>query len=468
VKKLFLLLSIIASNIQCADTASFVSPDERYVLDQPIPLEETIVDLGFEHLPKKVKNLADMISRGRLTQDFILFYGPPGTAKTTSARCMGQKLFGDRCHVFAGSDLTGDQFQNSGRKILDINFNPIIRAAALHTQFIVIDEFQKLIKKRKNISEERDGVTTKIWSKMDEMRGAGNIILVGTCNKVNNLPGPVLSRFVEGAHYHFEKSPIALYSRLMRLYLSRSLMPYNITSDKDVQYLVRQFNCEVRKVEQIVREASKIAFARDCESPVIEKADILQALQEYKKAKKSHSISWEKWLKKHERKIQVGTVIGTATAGLVMGGYGLYKQNEWRQQDLDRQKTQREEDIQRQNELQKAQLDQAKSQADEQMKLQKEMEVDRNASMAHYNCLVPSPLRFEYNSASPEVKARVDERQETQWDAIGGTVGVKGKTARRVTQVGVPAATTVGVGAGGTAIAVQMGWITLPAACIIS
>ncbi len=352
---IFLLLASVMLHVSGAD----YNCNERsvsYVVERERPLDDCEVEIGLAHLPPKVKGVADQIKEGNLKQACILFVGAHGVAKKTSARCIGQKYYGNRSHFFYGTDFLGDRYKNSGIKKLDSNLCPIIKAAKDAPQFIIIAEFQRLVKKRKQDSLERNNMIIHFHQMMDNMNKTGNIILVGTCTKTDGLSPSIISGFAESTRYVFDSPPSDFYKSLLQVELQRSLFPHVITTDEELIEMVTHFPHELRKVGQMVREASIIAFARDGQKGVIQKKDMLFALQEQKELSKPKPESWEKWIERHE-KIHVGIVIAGLSVAIATGVYDYRlenRQNErqakWLEEDRIRQQQWREEDI-RQQEL---------------------------------------------------------------------------------------------------------------------
>ncbi len=357
--KVILLTLGITSQLFGASSSKDDANKSKLMLMQPKPLDKQEVAIALECLPEKLKRLEKKWNGKHISSTCILFYGPPGTGKTTTARAMAQEHF-KSSYFFKGQDFTGNKYQNSGKKTLNANLFPIIKKASQEKQCIVIDELHQFIKKKKNDSRHLRNLATYFWQMIDEMMDTGNIVLIGTCNKIDKLPASVASRFSESKRYEFERAPLLLYKRLLSLYLPRADFPHSITDGADIRDLAQRFDCEVRKVAQLVEDASEVAYNRDDQNTVITKDDMLQALQEYREARADQGESWGKWLKKHERKIY----IGAAVAGVALTAGGLYlsyqqkkDQLKWRNDDLNRQNKQRKSDVKRQKQFHKQQMD---------------------------------------------------------------------------------------------------------------
>lgn len=408
-------------------------------------LSPEIMDLAIAHLPATVRTFANMIEKKLETADFILFYGPPGTSKTTTALAIGQKYYAERAWGFRGSDLLGNQYQNSAKEIMNASLIPIIRRASEQPQYIVIDEIQKFAKKGKNDSGERSSAIAHFWSLTDEMRKTSNIMLVGTCNSVAGFPKALEDRFGLLSRFKFDGVANQLYAEVCKYYLAKSAIPNDINSTMIETEVAPKLRCSVRQVEHIVKAAKRYAFTRDPLAPKIQKDDVIAAIEEMMRLQNAKTESWEKSLKRHEHKTQAVSSYGgvaLAVTGLCVTAGVVTLQHHYRKQD----------DIKHRENLESS---------DRALAFQKATELKREADGADYCCFVPTCFQSGYLNASPEGKDLVIERQNERWEARGETFGVSGDTAKTATQVGVP----LTIAGGGVALAVKMGAI---AACTIS
>ncbi len=445
-----LLILGVSSPLFGASSSKDDANKSKLMLMQPKPLEKEEVGIALECLPEKLKRLEKKWNGGHVSSTCMLFYGPPGNAKTTTARALGQEHFPSRSYFFRAQAFTGNKYQNSGKETLKANLLPIIKKASKEKQCIVIDEFHQFIKKKKNDSRHLRNLATYFWQMIDEMMDTGNIVLIGTCNKIDKLPAPVASRFSESRRYEFKRAPLLLYERLLSLYLPRADFPHSITDEADIRDLAQRFNCEVRKVAQLVEDASEIAYNRGDQNTVITKADMLQALQEYREARDDQGESWGKWLKKHERKIY----IGAAVAGVALTATGLYlsyqqKQDQikWRNQDIIKQKDQRTADLDRQQKFHNQQIEQQKKfheqQIEQQNKLYEQQKHDQQVEKAD-KWPLPNKLNLNWHAATLEVKRDVAEQQARRMASIKESVHEAGVSIKNNAPNATTAAAIIG------------------------
>lgn len=420
---LFMVLSI-STGLFGADTSysSQSYPDGRYKVETEFEVAEDMVKIGMAHLPGRVRSYVNAIATGHIKSGVVLFEGPPGAAKTTTAKCIGQQYYnntsafpGDiRSHVFHGSMLTGDQYQNSGVTVLRTNIEPIIARAKDVPQFIVFDEFQKLVKKSENNSSERESAASQILKLFDAMDKTNNIIFIGTCNKTKGIPGPIMSRFSD--LFKFGEPTAALSAAILEHYLSKADIPTTVTTAAELDKVAKNFKEGVRQVKHIVNRAKVCVLDRETNRGVISSQDLIDAINEYNKEFGPKKITWEKFFKKHQHKIIVGATICTvsiAAVGLYMIVQNANLQKAYRVEDLARQARERAVDEATAAARHDDALAQAAKSATDQLIQGAEQEAARLRRAADFNGLVPPFLRSEFNQLSPEEKVKcLAERQE--------------------------------------------------------
>ncbi|MEX0849723.1 MAG: AAA family ATPase [Candidatus Dependentiae bacterium] len=303
--------------------------DERYIVAQPMPLKQDVVDAAIDFLPTKFKMTAKGLSDGSIKSGVMLFCGPTGTGKTTAARSIGQAYYKNP-YYFVSVNLLGDAYRNSNQRSLDVNLKPIIELASKEPQFVVIDELQILTRIKDGYSVDRRNTVLHFLSLVDEMKKTENIVLVGVVRKMRYIPQSLNPRYLRSELYHF--NPVASdahHERLLQICLSRpSRVPRNVTNE-EIKEVARYFKGDLRLVDHIVQEAEGVAFERDNEKPVLIKADIIQAFENFEEAKeecrkrKLKSESWEKWLERHDQEIKIlGSVASIAVvSSIIMFSY---------------------------------------------------------------------------------------------------------------------------------------------------
>lgn len=436
---LFMVLSIYTGLFGADTSCSTQSyPDGRYNVETEFEVAEDMVKIGMAHLPGRVRSYVNAIATGHIKSGVVLFEGPPGAAKTTTAKCIGQQYYNKtpafpgelRSHVFHGSMLTGDQYQNSGVTVLRTNIEPIIARAKDAPQFIVFDEFQKLVKKSDNNSSERESAASQILKLFDAMDKTNNIIFIGTCNKTKGIPGPIMSRFSD--LFKFGEPSVALSAAVLEHYLLKADIPTTVTTAAELDKVAKNFKEGVRQVKHIVNRAKVCVLDRKTDRGVISCQDLIDAINEYNKEFGPKKITWEKFFKKHQHKIIVAATICTVT----MAGVGLYLhiknmnlQEAHRVGDLARQARERAEDVATAAARHDEVLAQAAKSAADQMTQVAEQEAARLRHAADFNGLVPPFLRSEFNTLSPEEQAKCLIERRKRIEGQYGTIGVLGDVA---------------------------------------
>lgn len=281
-------------------------------------LEPEVVEMAIAHLPKDVNDFAMMIGRGLLTKDMVLFTGPAGIGKKTAAYAIGQRYYPEEnVHAFLGTLLTCADDGRIDLRKFDSEMNPIIERAHKEPQFVIIHNFDVLIRIKKGMSREQRGAVKDLKGSLEDISNQDNIILVGLCHKTNKIPER-LAQFFPLSLYRFDENTItpAFLSALLEYYLAHAETSHNI-SKEICDDLVQNFPANARKVRQLVSGAAVEAFKRDPNAS-IEANDIVAAVQEYNERLHAQWVdSWKRSLNKHSGTVAVGAGL-LACAGLLI------------------------------------------------------------------------------------------------------------------------------------------------------
>ena len=160
---------------------------EKY---RPSSLEDLIV-------PSRV---LDKLSKG--VYQHLLFYGSPGTGKTSAAKALVKQFNHSFLYINASTDTSVDVVRN---RITDFCANRSLMDEPGKMKVIILDEI--------------DGVSDQFFkalrATMDQF--SANTRFIATCNYINKVPDPIQSRF-EMIDFDFSKEEE---TELMKGYITR-------------------------------------------------------------------------------------------------------------------------------------------------------------------------------------------------------------------------------------------------------
>jgi DNA polymerase III delta prime subunit len=180
------------------------------------------------------KNLEDLILPDRVMTKFkdglvqnMLFAGSPGTGKTSTAKAIVNQFNLPYLYINASTDTSVDVIRT---KIIDFCSTVSIMDAPGMFKVVILDEV--------------DGVSDQFFKALRATMEtfAGNSRFIATCNYINKIPDPVLSRF-EVINFDFDKQEE---SELTKKYIKRVYhicKEEGLTIEKDalVEFVRRNF-----------------------------------------------------------------------------------------------------------------------------------------------------------------------------------------------------------------------------------
>ena len=166
------------------------------------------------------KNLSDLILPERVMNKFrdgitqnMLFAGSPGTGKTSTAKAIVQQFDLPYLYINASTDTSVDVIRT--------------RITDFCSTMSILDDRNKF---KVVILDEVDGVSDQFFKALRATmeQFASNSRFIATCNYINKLPDPILSRF-EVINFDFDKSEEA---ELTKKYIRRE---YEICGKEDMK-----------------------------------------------------------------------------------------------------------------------------------------------------------------------------------------------------------------------------------------
>jgi DNA polymerase III delta prime subunit len=165
------------------------------------------------------KNLDDLILPDRVMSKFkdglvqnMLFAGSPGTGKTSTAKALVNQFELPYLYINASTDTSVDVIRT---RIIDFCSTVSIMDKAGSFKVVILDEV--------------DGVSDQFFKALRATmeQFASNSRFIATCNYINKLPDPILSRF-EVINFDFDKEEE---SELTKKYIKRV---YQICGNEDM------------------------------------------------------------------------------------------------------------------------------------------------------------------------------------------------------------------------------------------
>lgn len=180
------------------------------------------------------KNLSDLILPDRVMNKFkdgltqnMLFAGSPGTGKTSTAKAIVQQFDLPYLYINASTDTSVDVIRT---RITDFCSTMSIMDDRSKFKVVILDEV--------------DGVSDQFFKALRATmeQFASNSRFIATCNYINKLPDPILSRF-EVINFDFDKEEEAELTKkyIRRVYDICKAEGLTIEKDALVEFVRRNF-----------------------------------------------------------------------------------------------------------------------------------------------------------------------------------------------------------------------------------
>lgn len=180
------------------------------------------------------KNLSDLILPDRVMNKFkdgltqnVLFAGSPGTGKTSTAKAIVQQFDMPYLYINASTDTSVDVIRT---RITDFCSTMSILDDRSKYKVVILDEV--------------DGVSDQFFKALRATmeQFASNSRFIATCNYVNKIPDPILSRF-ETINFDFDKEEESELTKkyIRRVYDICKAEEMTIEKDALVEFVRRNF-----------------------------------------------------------------------------------------------------------------------------------------------------------------------------------------------------------------------------------
>jgi DNA polymerase III delta prime subunit len=220
----------------------------------------------------------------------MLFAGPPGCGKSTLAKIVAIRA--QRPYLFISAPTIPTEFQNSGVQNLTRIFQPFLES--LKPIVIILDELNALTDRHKNEKQNSDaGLVEHLWFLVDECKRKENILVIGTANKVKDLPEQLKNRFHNGIF--FIPAPGSSAKKEILLHYA---IPENNLGSMQLQWFMfwNGNRLSPRELKELVYKANFFAAMRKKRNPDADlnlcMDDLKQAMDEFNQARRLTSNSY--------------------------------------------------------------------------------------------------------------------------------------------------------------------------------
>jgi SpoVK/Ycf46/Vps4 family AAA+-type ATPase len=235
----------------------------------------------------------------------VLLSGPPGCGKTLLARELARLLGAREPQIVNGPEILDKYIGEAEKKVRELfipaetEYNLFGDDSALH--LIIFDEMDAIARKRGTMTSDttgvRDSVVNQLLAKMDGVRQASNILVVGLTNRPELLDPALLRPGRLEVHLRIELPDLTGRRDILRIHtrqmneaggLSQGAIDVlEDTSDHGIPSRTEHFSGA--ELAGLVRSAASFALARMLETPnsedvVVTVADIERALGEVRPA----------------------------------------------------------------------------------------------------------------------------------------------------------------------------------------
>ena len=256
---------------------------------EPLPLGfcKNVLESAPQEVQDDVKLLLNPKTRSKVLPCSLIFFGPPGSGKTTLARVIAQEM--NVPFVIVKASQLHSEYANSGTAGLKRVSNLITKLRGT----LIIDEMDSVTKRKdsKDHSRTEDETPRSFWLLLDDLREK-KLLFIGTTNDISGMP-PQLQNRLSGFIYEI---PYLHDPALIQKVIERSQGEAILDSEVTLKKIIRQVRgISNREIDKLIYLALKNALQKNPTAPVITFSDFQEALSRWRKDKKAlKATPWDK------------------------------------------------------------------------------------------------------------------------------------------------------------------------------
>jgi AAA+ superfamily predicted ATPase len=220
---------------------------------------------------------------------YAIFFGEPGSGKTTTAKAIGHKMSkkGWNYKIISSAKFLGEN-RNQTAIYLQKELEAIV--ASGKPTIIIIDELNNLLENADSKHHDTDTTSSALWTFLDSQHNNKNFFLIGTMNRISKLPKPFKDRIIfESIEFSLTNNAKAQSFLLRKLLTTnRTQLDKEITDDFLNNELKKMGACGGRNIKNMATAICAINRINDDSNVfplIIKKESIAKAISRYSEFK---------------------------------------------------------------------------------------------------------------------------------------------------------------------------------------